>query len=127
MVILPAAGGSAWNLRLAEYASADFVGRLQLLLEDSHVNSVPEDQQRLKVVLARVSASEQEEAVLKLLAKQANGRLAWCCQLFRVESSQLQVREMPEYMIEYPSPRQNTFSVAMESLSPVQSTQWHGD
>lgn len=122
MVILTAAGGSAWNLRLAEYASADFVGRLQLLLEDSHVNSVSEDQQRLKVVLARLSASEQEAAVLKLLAKQANGRLAWCCQLFRVESSQLQVREMPEYMINGPSPRRKTCLVAVELLSPVQFT-----
>ena len=86
-----AAGGSAWNLRLAKYAAANFTARLQLLLEDSHVNSVPEDQQRLRVVLARLPAPELEEAVLKLMAEQAISHLAWCCQLFRAESSSLQV------------------------------------
>ncbi len=86
-----AAGGSAWNLRLAKYAAADLPGRLQLLLEDSHVNSLPEDQLRLKAVLCRLPFAEQEEAVLKLLSEQANSRLAWCCQLIRAEASNLQV------------------------------------
>lgn len=86
-----AGGGSAWNIRLEKYAALDFTARLQLLLEDSHINSVAEDRQRLDAVLAQLHQAERDKAATKLLAAEANARLRWCCQLIKEEAENLQV------------------------------------
>lgn len=86
-----AVGGSAWNIRLARYAVSQLKPRLQLLLEDSHINSLAEDRQRLAAVLHRLPQEEQDAAVVELLSSQATSRLAWCCQLVKDEAADPQV------------------------------------